>query len=305
MKEQHKNVNSTNNKFNNLMHTYIDLNIEYHALTMIFSPRSIHPSSEQMAPFYKELMEVNNFKNTAILNIPRGYRTLGMHQLFKALHPKVKATANEGGNMLDKMASSIENDTLRGYFVSDKLVNFKSYNKEYLSFSQPYRKDIALSKYVSDKVDAFEITIKTMEKGDQGFDFTYKDINGRDVSFTDFKGKYVYIDAWATWCAPCKQEIPYLKQLEKDLHEKNIVFVSISFDKPKDKEKWKTYVKENELTGVQLITENAFETRIAWDYKINAIPRFLLFDPEGKIIDADAKRPSLPELKKQLLKLLK
>ena len=89
------------------------------------------------------------------------------------------------------------------------------------------------------------------------------------------------------------------------LHGKNIQFVSISVDNKKDRDKWLNFVKEEELTGVQLFSEDAFNTAIAKDYKINAIPRFLLFDPEGKIIDADAKRPSDPELKQQLLQLLK
>ena len=76
-------------------------------------------------------------------------------------------------------------------------------------------------------------------------------------------------------------------------------------DKPKDHEKWKKFISDQQLTGVQLFSDNAFETRIARDYKINAIPRFLLFDPEGKIIDAEAKRPSDPALKEQLEAFLK
>jgi len=186
----------------------------------------------------------------------------------------------------------------------NNIEKFKAYDERYLNFIEPLRKDIALSEYVSNKIEEFELGIKTMDPGVQGYEFTYKDINGKDVSFSDFKGKYVYIDVWATWCAPCKAEIPYMKKLEEEYHAADIVFVSVSVDKPKDKEKWEKYVNEKEMKGVQLFSDDAFNTNIARDYKINSIPRFLLFDKEGKIIDAKANRPSDPELRKQLDKLL-
>ena len=68
---------------------------------------------------------------------------------------------------------------------------------------------------------------------------------------------------------------------------------------------WKQFVKDKELTGIQLLSDNSFKTSITKDYKIGGIPRFLLFDKEGKIIDTNAKRPSNTMLKKQLLQLLK
>ena len=157
---------------------------------------------------------------------------------------------------------------------------------------------------VKGKVEEHEAEIKPTGAGAPGSEFTYKDINGKKVSFSDLKGKYVYIDVWAMWCNPCKKEIPFLKKLEEEFKGKDIHFVSISVDKPKQLEKWKKFVKDNELVGIQLFADNAFESKIAKDYKINAIPRFLLFDKEGVIIDADAKRPSDPDLKKMLKELL-
>jgi len=301
MKEQHKAVNSTNERFNQLMHTLIDINIEYTALHFIHTPRMKHPTSEQMPAFYHEFMTGDNFKSTLVLDVPNGFRALSAHQQFKATHTGLEIDRK---NYKNWCTADIENDTLRAYYALDNLRNFKSYDTRYLDYIEPLRKDIALSEYVTKKVEEYELGIKTMDPGVQGYEFTYNDINGNKVSFSDFKGKYVYIDVWATWCAPCKAEIPYLVELEKDFHSHNIEFVSISMDKPKDKDKWKKFVEDKGLKGVQLMSEDAFKTRIAWDYKINSIPRFLLFDTEGKIIDAEAKRPSDPELRKQLDKLL-
>lgn len=128
----------------------------------------------------------------------------------------------------------------------------------------------------------------------------YENFNGKTTSLKDLEGKYVYIDVWATWCGPCIAEIPALKKLEKEYHDKNISFVSISIDDAKRHggsaemahEKWKKMVGEEELGGIQLFAPNGWETDFIKDYKIYGIPRFILVDPEGKIVSASAPRPS-------------
>ncbi|MBL4605312.1 MAG: TlpA family protein disulfide reductase, partial [Flavobacteriaceae bacterium] len=126
----------------------------------------------------------------------------------------------------------------------------------------------------------------------------YENNAGGKTSLDDLKGKYVYVDVWATWCGPCKAEIPYLKKVEKAYHGKNIAFVSISIDKKKDHEAWKTMIKEKELGGIQLFADNDWNSDFVKGYKINGIPRFILIDPKGNIVSPDAPRPSSDELKK-------
>lgn len=128
----------------------------------------------------------------------------------------------------------------------------------------------------------------------------YENYAGGKMSLDDLKGKYVYIDVWATWCGPCKAEIPYLKEVEKAYHGKNIEFVSISVDVAKNYEKWKQMIAEKELGGIQLLADKSFESKFVGDYKINGIPRFILIDPQGKIVSATAPRPSSGE---ELIKL--
>lgn len=134
--------------------------------------------------------------------------------------------------------------------------------------------------------------------------FDYVNYAGGKSKLEDFKGKYVYIDVWATWCGPCRQEIPFLKKAEEKYHGKNIAFISISIDKLKDQEKWKTMIKEKELGGVQLFADNDWNSKFVQDYKITGIPRFILIDPKGNIVKADAPRPSSDELIKELDSLL-
>ena len=114
------------------------------------------------------------------------------------------------------------------------------------------------------------------------------DIDGKQWTLADFRGKYIYIDMWATWCAPCRREMPYLKALEEKFKDAQIVFLGLSTDS--DKTKWEAMVKTGELTGVQLYLgpQSAFQKA----YQIDGIPRFILLDKEGKIIDNNMSRPS-------------
>ena len=130
-------------------------------------------------------------------------------------------------------------------------------------------------------------------KGAMSPDFKMTDINGKEYTLADFKGKVVFIDLWATWCVPCRQEIPHLKKLEKDFQGSNICFVGMSIDRDADRKKWEQFVYDNQMPGIQLFagSENSFINA----YEVNAIPRFILIDKEGRIIDANMSRPSDPQ----------
>lgn len=134
--------------------------------------------------------------------------------------------------------------------------------------------------------------------------FNYENHKGGTTKLEDLKGKYVYIDVWATWCGPCRAEIPSLKKVEEKYQGKNIAFVSISVDVDKDHEKWKNFVADKQLGGIQLFADKNWKSDFMMSYGINSIPRFILIDPNGKIVKSDAARPSDPELQKQLDALL-
>ncbi len=127
-------------------------------------------------------------------------------------------------------------------------------------------------------------------------DFKGEDINGKQMSLRDFRGKYVYIDMWATWCGPCQKELPSLKKLEEKYAGRNIVFVGLSIDA--DKSKWEARVKSGELCGTQLYIGRG--SKFQADYRISGIPRFILLDPNGRIVNPDMTRPSSEDTEKIL-----
>ncbi|WP_282081301.1 TlpA family protein disulfide reductase [Aquimarina algiphila] len=146
--------------------------------------------------------------------------------------------------------------------------------------------------FKSELTQQFE-KVKQLVKGNESPVFNnYENFAGGTTSLNDLKGKYVYIDVWATWCGPCKAEIPHLKKIEKEFHNKNIEFVSISIDKKAQHDAWKKMVTEKELGGIQLFADNNWSSQFIVDYGIQGIPRFILIDPNGKIVSASAPRPS-------------
>lgn len=135
--------------------------------------------------------------------------------------------------------------------------------------------------------------------------FEYENFKGGKTKLEEFRGKYVYIDVWATWCGPCRAEIPFLQKIEEKYKGKNIEFISLSVDEAKNYDKWKTMVKDKQLGGVQVIADNNWTSSFITAYGINSIPRFILIDPKGNVVDANAKRPSEAALQTQLDALLK
>ncbi len=150
-----------------------------------------------------------------------------------------------------------------------------------------FRKRVHRSDYVAEYQRVYDAN-KVLFKGQPAVPFTFKDITGKEVSLSDLKGKYVYIDVWATWCGPCNAEIPHLKKLEEEFEGRNICFVSISCD---DSQKaWERFVQAKQLGGIQLHMggDKSFMEAI----RCKGIPRFLLIDQDGKFLNANMSRPS-------------
>ncbi|CAM1352887.1 TlpA family protein disulfide reductase [Tenacibaculum insulae] len=161
-----------------------------------------------------------------------------------------------------------------------------------------YTKFIAYStnKEHKDKISESYNTLKTTAKGQPAPKFKdFENYAGGTTSLDDLlgKGKYLYIDVWATWCGFCKREIPLLKKLEEEYHGKNIEFVSISVDDKAQHKKWKQTIVDREMTGVQLFSGKK-QSELEWAQKflIKGLPKFIIIDPDGNIVNPNAPAPS-------------
>lgn len=202
--------------------------------------------------------------------------------------------------ILKYLGANLKNDTVRQEFIHRPIWRYVRDNgingiTEMQNIYNAYVTDPKLLAEYKEVYDIWNVTAP----GRISPDFEGVDVDGKMHALKEFKGKYVYIDVWATWCGPCKSQIPYLQAIEKKLESKNIAFVSLSIDS--DKVAWESSVKTGEVTGNQFLIgeDNAFKTA----YNINSIPRFILLDPEGKVLNANMIRPSDKDLERLLIAL--
>lgn len=128
------------------------------------------------------------------------------------------------------------------------------------------------------------------------------DVNGKDFSLKELRGKYVYVDFWATWCSACRQMTPYVKKLAEEFANENIAFVFVSIDEFSVKENVFEYAAEHETTACTYIVKNKQEWKER--YLLQSIPRFMLIDPKGKVISTSFLWPNNDLLSFHLHKLL-
>ena len=185
--------------------------------------------------------------------------------------------------------------------MNDLLINAKGLDEEVIKMEKDANNKMII--FFQDNYEVEHKNLIGLRKGDPSPKFNYPDKNGKNVSLDDLKGKYVYIDVWATWCGPCKREIPFLKEMDEAYKGKNIAFVSLSIDKMEHKDKWLKMIEDEDLKGIQLLADQDWNSEFVTSYNITGIPRFILLDQEGNIVNSNAPRPSDPMLQDVLSSL--
>ncbi len=260
------------------------------AISFTTSPNSAHPTAADYTGFYQAIRAEDYTRDGYLLSYPMGVRLLSYLPMVEDM------VAGRKLNMdLEARMGHVLNDTLRGEMVLQSAGGLKTY-LGYQDLDKNYGKYILTGDQQRRLSDIKAKLAKEASKpGAPAINFTYPDDKGQKVSLTDFKGKVVLVDVWATWCGPCKVEIPHLKKMEEAMRGKDIVFMSVSVDEQKDHRKWEDFIAKEELKGVQLFA--AGWSDIARNYDIKGIPRFMVFDKKGNIVSIDAPRPSGNELK--------
>lgn len=189
---------------------------------------------------------------------------------------------NLSNSLAQNIVSQINNDEIRGRFTGAFLDSVFVVNK---------------------RLDE-EKKAKEAEEAKKG-SFEFVDLKGKNFDFSKYKGKVIYLDFWASWCGPCKMQFPFSKKLHEsipDKFKKDIVFLYISIDDTI--EKWKEGIKVNDLEEFDNgFTEGAWGSVVLQKLGIRSIPRYMLIDKAGKIVDPNAKRPSSPDILSELLKM--
>lgn len=256
----------------------------------------------EVSDTYPELLEEIEFENEKLASLSSYKSSIRRYIIKKTNEARKEGDSLEFYNLFlkildENIKSPLIKSELAFYHANVRITSSNSPD----DFMNRYRK---LSRNEKQKalIEKKYKNIKLTQKGMPSPLFTFENKNGKKVSLEEFKGKVVYVDIWATWCAPCIREIPHLKELQENYKNQDIAFISIAYEDKK--EVWKKKIMEKELGGIHLFSYSSnhpFFTK----YSVNGIPRFILLDQELNIVDPNADRPSTESLKIQLDELLK
>ncbi|PSL49249.1 thiol-disulfide isomerase/thioredoxin [Chitinophaga niastensis] len=292
-------VNTPNKKFNDLLKYMMDIDVEHAAMLFLLTPRTAHPDHSQYPAFYKQIIQSKKYCDARLLQDGDGAAVIRLYSTFNMILDTDKERP-KNTERLSKEAALFCNDSIKAVAITESLGNYKTFDALTEAF-EPVKQylvtDVQKQRYL-----AYEKTVRKFAAGEAAMNFSGEDLTGKKISLSDLKGKVVVVDVWATWCGPCKAELPYLSKLEEEMEGKNVTFLGCSVDEAKDKEKWMDFVKKQEMKGTQIFMSGWSD--ITKFYDINGIPRFMVFDQKGNIVNIDAPRPSTPELKALIEKLL-
>lgn len=154
-------------------------------------------------------------------------------------------------------------------------------------------------------LDSIEIKYApSIEIGTNAPDFTARDTSGTEIKLSEFKGSYVVLDFWATWCGDCREENPVLSEIyaeykNRKVNGKSVVFISYSFDHQEDV--WKSYVSQNDMDWIQVSTLTKWhDNPVSESYRVKWIPSFYVIDPDGIIIGSAVKAFRIREILQSL-----
>ncbi|RKE46740.1 TlpA family protein disulfide reductase [Sphingobacterium detergens] len=306
-------IKTNNSRFNELFKTTVQLDNDLLALQMLLKSstekRGVYwmPSKEfvDVPDYYKGLLIGHMLNSADLLTLGDGYSYLNLSARFSLLQvDEAKRKQLTDAEKVGLYMAAVENETLKPLILKSQLEdlefnisNYSEFREIFLPFKR-YAQVGNIQKKYNGLLNMF--VADTAYIGKSSYNFTLPDMEGKTVSMKDFKGKVILIDVWATWCGPCKAQIPFFKEIEEEYKgNDNIVFVGISLDSEKDKAKWLSAIKEKELGGIQLLDDRG--KFFGKQYGITAIPRFCLIDKEGNWSEI---RCPLPEQKEKLKKYI-
>lgn len=251
----------------------------------------------EIAPGYA--LELAKFKPVAEIS----YYTDWAEFLKELMYTKMQAgkvKLNNPDLWISEWAETISSPILREHFIDyliERDVMMRYFDEACTKRCETAKKMVTDSLLVR-KIEANIAKIESAQETPDVSAITIENTKGERIPLGNFKGKYVFIDIWSTYCNPCIGEMPYLHKLEKELEGSPIEFVSISLDRKRDD--WKKFLTNNKMDNNQFIMLDGDKNPIWALIGLSGIPRFLLVGPDSKVVNKNTYRPSNPILECQL-----
>jgi peroxiredoxin len=145
-------------------------------------------------------------------------------------------------------------------------------------------------------------SVATSWVGKEAPDFSMPDVNGKEVKLSSFRGKYVLVDFWASWCGPCRSENPNLVNAFNQFKNKNFTVLGVSLDRPGQKDKWLQAINDDKLAWTNISDLQSWNSPVVSLYGFDGIPFNVLLDPQGKVIAESLRGPGLEGKLEEVLK---
>ncbi len=291
-------VHTSNSYFNLLLKLKVDIDLDFARAAAFFyfghRVNSNYDTSMAHRDFYKPVLQKGKYCDALLLNTDHGMELLrfyiSVHRFFESKTVKEFQQASFKTPFVEPVC----NDTLKGALVLS-YVNRVIKGEDLIAILQPYEKYFLTASH-KETYEKKKKELMPFARGNEAYNFSLPDINDKTVSLSDFKGKVVVLDIWAMWCGACLKEMPFFQKVEEDFKGRDdIMFISLSHDGKGKKATWKSFVAKKGWKNVQLLAE--YDESVGKYYNIEGIPRYMIFDKEGKIVTVDAPRPSDPEFK--------
>ncbi len=264
----------------NRMETYED----YHRF-------AIEDTSFHVSPGYYKYRDKLDLSNENLIIVPSYHYYLENLYQKKANQLAKNDSVDVFVAYLDEVGKNIKNPKIKERLLYSYALQNLPETKDINRFYKTFKKYATDSLHIA-KIRENYTELNRLKPGQPAPEFELIDDKGKIVKLSDFKGNYVYMDVWATWCRPCMAEMPYLEKLKEKYKDAKIIFVGVNVNDYKTD--WLNYLKANHPKGVQLYAGN--DSEFMELYQVQSVPKSILINPYGNISTANAPRPSETEL---------
>ncbi len=199
---------------------------------------------------------------------------------------------------IDTLVTNNPNSTVAAFYLY-RFFTYRLPLDQVKALRAKFTAEVLQSDYIK-QLDQIIATLEKVQIGKVAPNFTLPDVDGKEVSLNDFRGQYVFIDFWASWCPPCRKENPNVVAAYEKFKGKDLTFIGISLDK--SKAAWLKAIEADQLNWVNVSDLKFWDAEVAAMYGVRSIPSNVLISPEGVIIAKNLKGEALHTKLAELLK---